>query len=100
MSIPKKFKVGRRAYDVYLTRHIAPRITGRIYYDLKKVLIATHDVHRMPRTPRAQTGSFWHETTHAILHDMGHALHTDEQFVTAFSTRLNQIVHSAKGVRR
>jgi 23S rRNA maturation-related 3'-5' exoribonuclease YhaM len=34
--------------------------------------------------------------THAILHDMGSKLEANEVFVTEFSKRLNNAIHSAK----
>jgi hypothetical protein len=48
------------------------------------------------RSPVERAETFWHELTHCILHDMGHKLWRDEQFVTEFSKRLNQAVHTAK----
>jgi CxxC motif-containing protein (DUF1111 family) len=40
--------------------------------------------------------TFWHELTHAVLHDMGHDLCYDEKFVTAFANRLSLSVDSAQ----
>ncbi len=40
--------------------------------------------------------TFWHELTHAILHDMKHPLAPNEEFVEKFSKRLNDAIHSAK----
>lgn len=40
--------------------------------------------------------TFWHEITHAILHDMGDKRARDEKFVHAFAARLNHVIHSAR----
>jgi len=40
--------------------------------------------------------TFWHEVTHAILHDMGSKLYNNEKFVNGFSDRLNKVVLTAK----
>ena len=40
--------------------------------------------------------TFWHEVTHAILHDMNSKLTYNEKFVEAFSKRLSRAIDSAK----
>jgi hypothetical protein len=40
--------------------------------------------------------SFWHELTHAILHEMGSGLYRDEKFVTKFANLLTKAINSAK----
>jgi hypothetical protein len=40
--------------------------------------------------------SFWHELTHAILHEMGSGLYRDEKFVTKFANLLTRAINSAK----
>lgn len=40
--------------------------------------------------------TFWHELTHAILHDMNDKLSYNEKFVTAFSQRLDQAIKTAR----
>jgi len=40
--------------------------------------------------------TFWHELTHAILKDMGSKLEANEDFVCAFSSRLNKAILSAR----
>ena len=58
---------------------------------IKIIRIMTHK-----RTPEAISETFWHEVTHAILHNMGDKRWRDEKFVVGFSKRLNEVVHSAK----
>jgi hypothetical protein len=44
-----------------------------------------------------QEESFWHELTHAILHDMkAKKLNDDEAFVINFSRRLHHAIKSAR----
>lgn len=40
--------------------------------------------------------SFWHELTHAILHEMGSGLYRDEKFVTKFANLLTKAINSAR----
>ena len=44
--------------------------------------------------------TFWHEATHAILHDMGDDSWRNERFVTSFSKRLCTLVRSMRKVQR
>ena len=47
--------------------------------------------------PEQVQESFWHEVTHAILHDMGRdTLNRDERFVTEFAHRLTKAINSAR----
>jgi hypothetical protein len=43
-----------------------------------------------------RSNTFWHEITHAILHDMGSELTHNEKFVTAFADRLDQAIKTAR----
>jgi Zn-dependent peptidase ImmA (M78 family) len=41
--------------------------------------------------------TFWHELTHAILHDMGeHQLNNRESFVEEFANRLARAIQTAR----
>lgn len=94
MQIPITFKVGKQKYTVRTT-DARGWITGQLHPSLGTITVAT--TYRMrPRKPREVALTFWHEVTHAILHDMGHPQWDDEQFVNDFSTRLNQVIHTAK----
>jgi hypothetical protein len=98
MQIPKKFKLGDAHYGVSIKRSLPRGIWGRCWLDSHHIEIATH----WQRKPRPTTGSrgtgvtFWHEVTHAILHDMGNALYNDEAFVTAFSKKLGQVIETSE----
>jgi hypothetical protein len=58
--------------------------------------VAKQDVrgNRYDKDERSET--FWHEITHAILHDMKNQLSYNEKFVTAFSQRLDQAIKTAR----
>jgi len=97
MEIPRSFKVGHREFTVTQVLGIIgnPTWRGYIRYAWGSIVLSTHRG-KVPRSDRERAEAFWHETTHAILHDIGHPLTTDEKFVDAFSKRLNQVVHSVK----
>ena len=46
--------------------------------------------------PAKVSDTFWHELTHAILHDMDHPLRKSERFMSGFAERLNRAVNSAR----
>jgi hypothetical protein len=64
---------------------------------LRRVLtVTTHSKATGAKHPDAVASEvFWHELTHAILHDMNTSLTYNEKFVHAFAKRLNQAVNSA-----
>lgn len=98
MKIPKKFRVGKTHYKV---KHVGcfdwTLKRGEINYDKREVTLAVYAGLVGPlRSPHQLTHTFWHEATHAILHDMGHRLHTNEGFVDEFAKRLTDIVYSAR----
>lgn len=100
MLIPYSFKLGPHQYFVHRQEFLRNCDKGRVYYPAAGlngyVQIATHRAGK-PRRHRDKVQSFWHETVHAILHDMRHdALRDDEVFVDAFAKRLTQIVYSAE----
>jgi hypothetical protein len=90
MEIPKSFKIGNRAWRVCVDNFNLPKGTyGMCYPRYETVRIEV-------RAPKDMTESFWHETTHAILYDMKDPRWNDEEFVTAFSKRLTQVIHTAE----
>jgi len=92
--LPYKFKLVNQQYDVQ--RFTQSRVqTGHTLTSVGVIQVATH--HRKgPRRPKAIQLTFWHEATHAILHDMGDPLWRNEQFVTEFSKRLVQLINTAE----
>lgn len=89
MQLPHKIRVGRRWYSVEIVEAMIDRCYGRIHYD--RNLIRVHK-----RTKNGMADTFWHETVHAILHDMDHPLYRNERFVTAFADRLSKTIRSAR----
>jgi len=97
MQIPKKITVGTKTYAIIKVRKARTKNTlAAIDYQHGIIWLATHDMqdNRLGKAEMADT--FWHELTHAVLHDMGHDLCYDEKFVTAFANRLSLSVDSAQ----
>lgn len=94
MELPKRFKLNKRAYTVSTVSGTG-RTTGYFYPAVGAIMVVTTNKGK-PRKPQAVQTTFWHEATHAILHDMGHPLTSDEQFVTAFSTRLVKLINTSE----
>ncbi len=98
MLIPKSLTIGKRRYTIKHVRH-APRVgtAGQVRYNHGEIVVATHsNCSGNAFKSEFISDTFWHELTHAILHDMKNPLHLDEAFVTAFSQRLNQAVMTAE----
>jgi hypothetical protein len=90
MEIPKTFKIGERAWRVRTDGAALPSgVYGMCYPRYEVIRVAK-------RAPQDMTESFWHEVTHAVLFDMNHPRWDDEEFVTAFSKRLTQVIHTAE----
>lgn len=119
MMIPKSFRLGTKRYRIQLRLVLPARSLGEVYYDARYLFLALFRQVTPPpgfgkATPRKEgatyiagaeavrrsdsemSETFWHEVTHAILHDMGDPLWKNEKFVTQFSKRLNQVIHTAK----
>jgi hypothetical protein len=83
MQIPKSVKIGKRKWHIN-TVPLQGLSRGHCYPAAALIEMASDD-----------TYVFWHELTHAILHDMG-ANYKDEQFVIDFSKRLDQAIKTAR----
>lgn len=94
MLIPYTFKIGHAQYTVYRFNATGPTV-GYCTPECRHIKVATTKHHK-PREAQQIAETFWHEVTHAILHDMGNPLWRNETFVTEFSKRLNQVIHTAK----
>ena len=96
VKLPKKMKIGNKWFEIEHRHEIVdphtkkPDVMGVVNYKLKRMRIA----HNYPAAEVRNT--FWHETIHAILEDMGHELCENERFVTAFANRLSDAIDSAK----
>lgn len=91
MALPKRFKLGKNEYTVRPMRRIKDGVFGTVYPTLRVVAYQTED-----RSPKQRAETFWHEITHAVLHDMNDPRWADEKFVSAFSKRLAQVVRTAE----
>jgi hypothetical protein len=98
--IPTGIKVGRTWYDVKQVK-MPPGILGEWRYkhtvkNYTGIRIATGDSFG-EYTDDSMEEAFWHELTHAILHDMKEkALNDNEDFVIGFSQRLHKAIKSAE----
>ena len=94
MILPYRFKLENTAYGVTPTKQLGAA-TGWLYPAIGRIHIAvTNDGKK--RTPQQIQTTFWHEATHAILHDMESPLWRSEKFVTEFSTRLVKLINTAE----
>lgn len=87
-ALPASMKIGRYKY----TYSIDPTLPcyGRVFYEIHRIKI-------LPRKPVRMRESFWHETTHAVLWEMGRRdLALDEGFVKDFSRTLSRAIDSAE----
>ena len=96
MEIPKTIKVGRKRYKILRPETLTGK-RGDIFYEQGVIRVTRFTAYGAARrSPKEEAETFWHELTHAILHDIPHKLWTNERFVTDFSKRLAQAVRSAK----
>jgi len=98
MLIPKTFDLGDRTYTVRMLPTMNKRgVMGATYFQAARIEIGKKSKTTGVAYRREEINeTFWHELTHAILNDMGSGLDRDEDFVTAFSSRLAQAVSTAK----
>jgi len=97
MQIPKIINVGIKEYTVLKVKRVKRGNTlGTVDYTNNIIWVATHDDRGNKLTKDEMADTFWHEITHAILHDMRSPLCDDERFVTTFANRLTNAINSAK----
>jgi hypothetical protein len=97
--IPRRIRVGARQYSVDIVETmLRKRDMARVYYDNRKIELGQFsNVSGKKFDDDKVQENFWHEVTHAILHDMGeHRLNGNEKFVVEFSKRLSQAIKSAR----
>ena len=99
MKIPKQVTIGKTKIKIDQPESLrVGRQACRGCFDRadNSIDVAKQDVrgNRYDKDERSET--FWHEITHAILHDMKNQLSYNEKFVTAFSQRLDQAIKTAK----
>ena len=96
MLIPKKITVGKTTYTVIKVRHARKKNTlGTVDYTNGIIWLATHDTYNNEIGSDEMSDTFWHEITHAVLHNMKHPLRDDEKFVSMFGTLLADSIESA-----
>ena len=97
--IPRRIRVGARQYSIDIVETmLRKRDMARVYYRTNKIEIGqfSNVTGKQFDDDRVQE-NFWHEVTHAILHDMGeNRLNGNEKFVVEFSKRLSQAIKSAR----
>lgn len=98
MKIPTKIKIGNSWYEINKIKTMdTPDAMGSTNYRSRCIKLASHSNTRYTKYRQEDVNvTFWHEITHAILFDMKHKLHANEDFVEAFSKRLSRAIDSAK----
>ena len=99
MKIPKEVTVGKT--KIKINQPVALMVGDqacRGCYDRadNEIDIARKDTQGNYFSREERRETFWHEITHAILHDMKNGLSYDEDFVTKFSKRLDQAIKTAE----
>lgn len=99
MKIPRQVTIGKT--KIKIDQPVSLMVRGTPCHGCfdradNSIDVAKKDVrgNRYDKDERSET--FWHEITHAILHDMKNQLSYNEKFVTAFSQRLDQAIKTAK----
>ena len=99
IPIPRRIRVGVKQYSIDIVETmLRKRDMARIYYDHSRIELGqfSNVTGKQFDADKVQE-NFWHELTHAILHDMGeHKLNSNERFVVEFSKRLAQAIKSAR----
>lgn len=97
--IPRRIRVGAKQYSIDIVETmLRKRDMARVYYRTNKIELGqfSNVTGKQFDDDRLQE-NFWHEVTHAILHDMGEdKLNANEKFVVEFSKRLSQAIKSAR----
>lgn len=96
MELPKTIQIGATKYHVFQLKKGSFRFSGDVSYKYGLIRIHMLNGMKQPRKPERIRNTFWHEVTHAVLHDMDNPLYNDEAFVTAFADRLSSAIDSAR----
>ncbi len=94
MKLPYQFTLGKTLHTVQPVTNLS-RVHGTYWWEHQRINIAVNYKGK-PRKSQDIAETFWHEVTHAILRDMGSTQWANEQFVTAFSKRLTQVIYTAR----
>lgn len=98
LRLPSRVRVGDKAYSIDIVETMLRKgENGRIFYDAGVIQLAKRSNTCGRKYCKAEmTETFWHEMVHAILHDMGHPLYRNEDFVSRFARRLASAIQSAR----
>ena len=98
--LPKEVTIGRTPHQIRTKKEILVGKTlckGSFDETSHTITIAQGNIKRgYVYEADERVNTFWHELTHAILHDMGDKLTHNEKFVTAFANRLDQAIKTAR----
>ena len=99
MKIPKEVTVGKT--KIKIDQPVSLMVRGTPCHGCfdradNSIDVAKKDIRGNKYGKDERSETFWHELTHAILHDMKNSLSYNEKFVTAFSQRLDQAIKTAK----
>lgn len=97
--IPRKMRVGNKQYSVEIVEAmIEKKRMGHVHYPTQTIKLGLRsNVTNKKYAESVLQDTFWHELTHAILHDMGRdTLNRDEKFVTEFAHRLAKAIRTAR----
>lgn len=97
--IPRKMRVGNKQYSVEIVEAmLEKKRMGQVHYPSQTIKLGVRsNVTNKPYSEAVRQETFWHEVTHAILHDMGRdTLNRDERFVTEFAHRLAKAIRTAR----
>lgn len=95
MKIPTRIRVGRKKYVIRKVSALSRSRRGH-WTSAGVIHVSYRTPFGTPYSSKEQAEAFWHELTHAILHSMGSPLWRSETFVTKFSKKLNNAIHSAE----
>lgn len=97
-DIPHRIRVGDKLYSVEIVEAMKRKHEmGRTYYGLQRIEIGrTSNLNGRSYTKEELDDTFWHELTHAILHEMGYRLCNDEKFVSVFAAYLAKAIKSVE----
>lgn len=99
MKIPKQVTVGKTKIKINQPTALMvgnQPCRGCFCRKDNEIDVAKKDVKGFAFSKAERSETFWHELTHAILHDMKNKLSYDEKFVVAFSQRLDQAIKTAR----
>jgi hypothetical protein len=95
-KLPVKVRMVRRAYGVHIVAKLPRNQAGYVNYRTQRIELAERG-HRRLYKPAEMRDTFWHESVHTLLHELGYPrLRDNETFVTRFATALSKMIDSAK----